>query len=75
MTVKIIHDITAQVIDVWLTKKISDSEYNEIRNFLWDLEKPNKMMPFEFVKWYSGMEEQKILNAFERYKKELEGMK
>ena len=24
-----------------------------------------------FIKWYSGMEEQKIRNAFERYKKEI----
>ena len=24
----------------------------------------------DFIKWYSGMEEQKILNAFERYKRE-----
>jgi hypothetical protein len=24
----------------------------------------------EFIKWYSGMEEQKILNAYERYKRE-----
>ena len=26
-----------------------------------------------FIKWYSGMEEQKIRNAFERYKKEVSG--
>jgi hypothetical protein len=24
----------------------------------------------DFIKWYSGMEEQKILNAYERYKRE-----
>ena len=24
----------------------------------------------DFIKWYSGMEEQKILDAFERYKRE-----
>jgi hypothetical protein len=27
-------------------------------------------LPLEFVKWYSGMSEKKILQAYERYKKE-----
>lgn len=29
-----------------------------------------KSLPLDFVKWYSGMEHQKILNAYERWKKE-----
>jgi len=35
---KTLHKITAQIIDVWNTKKIDDAEYDEIRNLLWDLE-------------------------------------
>ena len=27
-------------------------------------------LPLDFVKWYSGMEEDKILKAYERWKKE-----
>lgn len=30
----------------------------------------NTQYPLEFIKWYSGMDEQKILNAYERFKKE-----
>lgn len=29
-----------------------------------------KSLPLDFVKWYSGMEQQKILNAYERWKRE-----
>lgn len=29
-----------------------------------------KSLPIDFVKWYSGMEEDKILKAVERWKKE-----
>jgi hypothetical protein len=27
-------------------------------------------LPLDFVKWYSGMDEEKILKAYERWKKE-----
>jgi hypothetical protein len=30
----------------------------------------SEQLPFDFVKWYSGMEEQKILNAYKRWQKE-----
>lgn len=30
----------------------------------------SEQLPLEFIKWYSGMEEQKILNAHKRWKKE-----
>lgn len=38
------------------------------------LNKPDviKSLPLDFVKWYSGIEEVKILKAFERWKKESE---
>ena len=36
-----INKITAQIIDVWIAGKIDDSEYDEIRNFLWELRKGN----------------------------------
>lgn len=29
-----------------------------------------KMVPLEFIEWYSGMDKQKILNAIERWHKE-----
>ena len=28
-------------------------------------------LPLDFVKWYSGMEEEKILKAYERWKNEI----
>jgi hypothetical protein len=30
----------------------------------------NGQLPIDFVKWYSGMEEGKILKAYERWKRE-----
>ena len=30
----------------------------------------SEQLPFDFIKWYSGMSEQKILNAYKRWQKE-----
>lgn len=35
-----------------------------------DLPDVSGSFSLDFIKWYSGMEEQKILNAYERYKRE-----
>lgn len=35
----------------------------------------NKQLPLDFVKWYSGMEEEKILKAYERWKNESRNVK
>jgi hypothetical protein len=31
---------------------------------------PTETLPLDFVKWYSGMETRKIMNAFNRYNRE-----
>jgi hypothetical protein len=59
--------------------KAETNAYNQAINDVVELVKncsiPNvvgrsEQLPLSFVKWYSGMEEQKILNAYKRWKKE-----
>ena len=35
-----------------------------------DVSGRSEQLPFSFIEWYSGMERQKILNAYERWKRE-----
>ena len=44
----------------------------EVKHELSKLHQPSVsgQLPLDFVKWYSGMEEEKILKAYERWKKE-----
>jgi hypothetical protein len=43
----------------------------EIDKCVLNIESEKKeQVPFEFIEWYSGMEKQKILNAYKRWQKE-----
>jgi hypothetical protein len=37
---------------------------------IYDIIGRSEQLPFSFIEWYSGMERQKILNAYERWKRE-----
>ena len=61
-----------------LSKTIDEFDYEWV---IWDYERSkvkifssnpsvSGMLPLDFVKWYSGMEESKILKAVERWKRE-----
>jgi hypothetical protein len=66
----------------WMNKKGYDRRASKevapiIVNYLQDVVNKNfikpdviKSLPLDFVKWYSGMEEAKILKAVERWKRE-----
>jgi hypothetical protein len=45
-----------------------DSRNGVNKNFV--LADVNGQLPLDFVKWYSGMEQEKILKAYERWEKE-----
>jgi hypothetical protein len=52
---------------------IFESGVNEIRIFemvVNFIDSSNGQLPLDFVKWYSGMEQEKILKAYERWEKE-----
>ena len=56
-----IHEIKMEAINEYTEKTIQNLIANKNEEQLTDI---------EFVKWYSGMEESKILSAYKRYLKE-----
>lgn len=46
----------------------------ETKGILLSKEESENLMPFEFIQWYSGMEKEKILRAYERWKVESKGL-
>lgn len=69
-----------EFIDKWLGWANNKEEIND--EILADLDAMNKalsqhdvsgqseLLPLAFIKWYSGMEQEKILKAYERWEKE-----
>lgn len=53
--------------DLWV-----ESQTQLLSEYASQLPKVTEIQDINFVKWYSGMDEQKIRNAFERYKRETE---
>lgn len=51
-----------------------DEDFVALREVTWCTDKINETdaeyLSLDFVKWYSGMEEEKILKALEQFKKE-----
>jgi len=58
-----------EVISARILAKTVDEAVDEIFS-LFNVVGQSEQLPFDFVKWYSGMEEQKILNAYKRWQKE-----
>lgn len=54
-----------QVFCSWLHLQVEKSEGQKL-----PIHDVSGSFSLDFIKWYSGMEEQKILNAYERYKRE-----
>lgn len=51
----------------WSTDKIDDQD---LKFVLSGVSQQRELLPFDFIKWYSGMEETKIRNAYDRWLKE-----
>jgi hypothetical protein len=73
--------MTTEKINEFLDWLLTESHYphfflagfrEEIRGKLKELKKDDigetkEQLPLDFVKWYSGMREEKIMNAYKRY--------
>ena len=54
----------------WLEERLIEAEAELKKLRVGNVVGQSEQLPFDFVKWYSGMEEQKILNAYKRWQKE-----
>jgi hypothetical protein len=59
-----------QILDIVECNSIGITDQYTISLKLKNLFSASGQLPLDFVKWYSGMEEKKILKAYERWKTE-----